>query len=574
MIRTALKNASNRVDRYLAQLDAPTSRASFEKLAQGRWKPALLLIGACLMLYLPGIASIPPLDRDEPRYIQASRQMVETGDYTRIYFQDKFRNKKPVGIYWLQAGTVNLLGGERVKDLVWPYRLPSLVCAIGSVLLIFRIGTRLIGKPQALMAALLFAATPLLLAIARFGTTDSTLLFCTTLTQYNLIQIYLDNRAGRAPRLLNALLFWGAMGAGILVKGPITPLIALLTGASLAIVDRNPHALKGLRPALGIPLLLTMVLPWLISIQAATDGAFLHDSLGGDFGKKLVSGQESHGAPPGFYTVLMAVTCWPSSLLIVPAMLSAWRNREKSAMAVIGLCWVVPYLVLLELVPTKLPHYILSAYPPIVLLVTQLAWKNTPEMIGARFWKGLHWLYQRVWTLVFPLAAILMLLCVVPSRHHVLPIPAAVVLAFGAMAVAKLRRRSTLLALVGSIPLLVLISVVLFGVIAPRLDPLWVSRSAAKAFRQLQREQPSRVLYSVGYSEPSLVFLAGTQTKLCGADLIVADYGTNMVALLPDALAEELPVELVKTNTIRGINYSKGKVVKGGIYIHPAAAHE
>lgn len=574
MIRDTLKKISQRMDRFLARFDAPSIRATFEKLAEGRWKPELLLAGVCLLLYLPGIASIPPLDRDEPRYIQASRQMVETGDYTRIYFQDHFRNKKPVGIYWLQAGTVNLLGGEKVKDLVWPYRLPSLLCAIGSVLLVFRIGTRLIGRPQGLMAGLLFAATPLLLAIARFGTTDSSLLFCTTLMQYNLIQIYLDNREKRTPRLPNALLFWGAMGAGVLVKGPITPLIALLTGVSLAIVDRNPRALKGLRPWLGIPLLLAIVLPWLISIQIATDGAFLRDSLGGDFGKKLVSGQESHGAPPGFYTLLMAVTCWPSSLLIVPAMLAAWRERKQSALAAICFCWVVPYLVLLELVPTKLPHYILSAYPPLVLLATRFAWAESREVLGAKFWKGLHWLYRTVWTLVFPLAAVVMLLCAVPSRHPLLPILAAAILALGAVAVSRLRKRSALLALAGSIPLLAFMAVVLFGLVAPRLDPIWVSRSAANAFRRLQREQPSRILYSVGYSEPSLVFLAGTPTKLCGADTVVAEYGTNMVALLPDAVADILPVDLVRIAPVRGINYSKGKFVESGLYIPKAAFHE
>ncbi|MCF7816905.1 MAG: glycosyltransferase family 39 protein [Kiritimatiellales bacterium] len=574
MIRDAFQRFSLRMDLLLARFDAHTIRASFEKLAQGRWKPELLLVAVCLLLYLPGIASIPPLDRDEPRYIQASRQMVETGDYTRIYFQDHFRNKKPVGIYWLQAGTVNLLGGEKVKDLVWPYRLPSLLCAIGSVMLVFRIGTRLIGKPQGLMAGLLFAATPLLLAIARFGTTDSTLLFFTTLTQYNLIQIYLDNREKRTPKLFNAVLFWVAMGAGVLVKGPITPLIALLTGVSLAIVDRNPRALKGLRPWLGVPLLLAIVLPWLISIQIATDGAFLRDSLGGDFGKKLVSGQESHGAPPGFYTLLMAVTCWPSSLLIVPAMLAAWRTRRQTATAAICFCWVVPYLVLLELVPTKLPHYILSAYPPLVLLATQFAWMENREVLNKKIWKGLHWLYRTVWALVFPLTAVVMLLCAVPSRHHLLPIPAAAVLALGAVAVARLRKRSALLALAGSIPLLAFMAVVLFGLVAPRLDPIWVIRSAADAFRQLQREQPSRTLYSVGYSEPSLVFLAGTQTKLCGMDMIAAEYGTNMVALLPDAVANELPAELEKVATIHGINYSKGKFVESGLYIPKADGHE
>ena len=73
------------------------------------WRPYALLAALCLLLYLPGIASIPPLDRDEARFAQATRQMLETGDFLRIRFQDEPRNKKPAGIYWLQAASVDLL---------------------------------------------------------------------------------------------------------------------------------------------------------------------------------------------------------------------------------------------------------------------------------------------------------------------------------------------------------------------------------------------------------------------------------------------------------------------------------
>jgi len=70
------------------------------------WRPYALLAALCFALYLPGIAAIPPLDRDEARFAQASRQMLETGDFLRIRFQDEARNKKPAGIYWLQAASV------------------------------------------------------------------------------------------------------------------------------------------------------------------------------------------------------------------------------------------------------------------------------------------------------------------------------------------------------------------------------------------------------------------------------------------------------------------------------------
>jgi len=62
---------------------------------------AVLLV-ASLLAFLPGFFQIPPTDRDEARFAQATKQMLETGEYVDIRFQDEVRYKKPVGIYWLQ----------------------------------------------------------------------------------------------------------------------------------------------------------------------------------------------------------------------------------------------------------------------------------------------------------------------------------------------------------------------------------------------------------------------------------------------------------------------------------------
>jgi hypothetical protein len=562
-----LQKFSNQVDRWLARVDAPSVRRTFEAVCVTKWKPILLLAGVCLLLYLPGISSIPPLDRDEPRYIQASKQMVESGDYTRIYFQENFRNNKPVGIYWLQAATVNLLGGAKVKDMVWPYRLPSLLCAIGSILLMFRLGGQLIGRPQALLAALLFASAPLMLAVAHAGTTDSALLFFTTLSQYNLIQIYLANRNRQRPGISNAVFFWVALGAGILIKGPITPLVALLTSVSLMVIDRNIRAFKGLRAWFGIPLLIAIVLPWIISIQLATGGAFLRESLGGDFGKKLISVQESHGSPPGFYTLLMAATCWPASLLAIPALLNAWRNRRTSISAAVCFCWIGPYLLLLECVPTKLPHYILSAYPPLVLLCIQFAWNETPVRMLNKFWRVLDKIYRFVWILVLPLLVPVVAASAAISSLPAVPVLIALLLATGVFAVFRLRRRGALCLLTGCTALLLAASPLIFGVIAPSLTPLWVSRTAAEAFNQVRRVQPESRLYVVGYHEPSLVFLTETGIKLCDLPVIETEYSPEMVALIPIKVAGQVTVPLKQVGAVRGINYSKGKIVNLGLYV-------
>src|SRR5437763_3865650 len=110
------------------------------------WRPYALLAALCVALYLPGSAAIPPLDRDEARFAQASRQMLETGDFLRIRFQDEARNKKPAGIYWLQAAAVATLSTPE-SAAIWPYRLPSLVGATIAVALICFFGVRLFARP-------------------------------------------------------------------------------------------------------------------------------------------------------------------------------------------------------------------------------------------------------------------------------------------------------------------------------------------------------------------------------------------------------------------------------------------
>src|ERR1700726_2917523 len=125
------KNRVNPGSRLVGVLDFVT----------GSHTRAVAFLTLCgLLLFLPGFFNIPPIDRDEARFAQATKQMVETGDYVDIRFQDEVRYKKPVGIYWLQAGVVTAaraLGFPHPLTTIWLYRIPSLIGAIGAVLLTY-----------------------------------------------------------------------------------------------------------------------------------------------------------------------------------------------------------------------------------------------------------------------------------------------------------------------------------------------------------------------------------------------------------------------------------------------------
>src|SRR5579864_6887538 len=339
------------------------------------WRPYALLAALCLALYLPGMTAIPVLDRDEARFAQATRQMLETGDFLHIRFRDEARNQKPAGIYWLQAASVSVFSNPE-STAIWPYRLPSLIGASLAVLLTFGLGRTLLSEtPQgdatassaALTAAILLATSLGTMAEAHVAKTDATLLAAIVAGQMALGLSYVRAHRGKPVGAGIAAVFWIAEIAAILLKGPIGPVLALTTAATLSIADRDMAWLRALRPLAGLIVTALVVAPWLIAIERATEGRFLVDSLGHDLLAKLLSGQESHGAPPFYYLALTMITFWPGSFCLAPALVRGWQRHEQPLVRFL-LAWIVPAWVAMELIPTKLPHYVLPLYPALALL--------------------------------------------------------------------------------------------------------------------------------------------------------------------------------------------------------------
>jgi len=305
---------------------------ALDRLAAGL-RPYLLLALLTLAMALPGIASIPPLDRDESRFAVASREMIETEDFVTVRFQDEIRAKKPPLINWLQAETAELTG--HVDD-IWAYRIPSVIGILAAVLATFYFGRAMLGAPAALIAAALLAVTPLAASEAHQAKTDALLLACVVIAQGALARFYLAERRGETkPGWGTALAFWLAQAAAILIKGPILPMVSALTIITLIAADRRaPRAwawLKGLRPLPGVALVIILVAPWAIAVSLATRGQFIAQAVGNDLVSKLIGGQEAHAAAPGTYLLLATATLWPGSIFILPGLVRAVGARADPA---------------------------------------------------------------------------------------------------------------------------------------------------------------------------------------------------------------------------------------------------
>jgi 4-amino-4-deoxy-L-arabinose transferase-like glycosyltransferase len=470
-----------------------------------------LLVLLSLGCFLPGFVSLQPMDRDEPRYAQATKQMLEARDFVDIRFQDEARHKKPVGIYWMQSAAVALgeaLGVPEARTTVALYRIPSLLGALATVLLTYWAGLAFTTRRGAFAAAVLMGASVLLMVEAHLAKTDAVLAACTTGVMGGLARAFLRRGAGDLSRP-TLIVFWAGMAVGILVKGPLVLLFAGTAALLLSWRERSTRWLLALRPKQGLVATLVLVLPWFVAIAVKSGGSFFAASVGQDMLGKVGSGQENHWAPPGFYALAFFGTFWPGAILAAIAVPFCWAKRREDKVA-FALAWVLPSWILFEAIPTKLPHYVLPLYPAIAILTAMAILHGAvrPERRGARV--------STVLIPAIPAALTATLVFAGLTLDDVVPFTALpVLLAATFLAYAAWRSfgrgrigRSLALAAVAS-PLL---ATGVLGLAQNDLRSLKLSPRLAEVVRGASCEEPQ--VGSLGYREPSLVFLVETGLEL------------------------------------------------------------
>ncbi len=540
----------------------------------GRLRPGpyFFLVLLCLFSCMPGLFTLPPIDRDEARFAQATSQMLETGDFVQIRFQDEPRNKKPIAIYWLQAASAALWETAQFRK-IWPYRLPSILGAIISVLLTFALGKRLFGERAGLLGAAFCASSILLVVEAHLATTDAGLLATIVAAQGALSRFYIRGN-NDSPGVGVFLTFWTAQAIGILVKGPVTPVISLLTIGCLTAADRDTAWLRGMKPLRGLAIVAVIASPWAIAIALATGSAFFRQSLGGDMLAKVASGQESHGFLPGYYLLIMPLTLWPASALAGVSVFRAWQSRSAAAVR-FCLAWIIPAWILFELVPTKLPHYVLPIYPALCLLVAHSiisSEEGKAREFDSRFVKAGFVSCQ----LVIVLLGLGALALPWFLEHRFVPLglfPAVAAVVAAGLSSWKFFKRQYVHAAAVAIAATVLVLAPSLQWILPNLDWLWLSRTVANAAKQ--RACDNVMLCSSGYHEPSLVFLLGTRTLLTspGGAAICLRNNPGAMALVDDSQdgafkreTKNLGVQVKLGGSFYGFNYSNGKAMLLRLY--------
>ncbi len=509
-----------------------------------------------LLLFLPGLMSLPPLDRDEPRYAQASKQMLSSGNFHDITFQQETRYKKPIGIYWLQSLSNATLGAPPY-DVIWPYRLPSLLGGILALLFTAWGVGRIMEDRTGALAALILGCSLIVVFESHIAKTDAALLACITGAQFILLQAYRCNISASA-----AYSFWLLQAAAILIKGPIAPLFSLLTVATLGIVDHRIGWLKALRPRSGALLCAMLVLPWLVVIGLSSEGRFYQEAVGHDFFGKLFSGQDRRALPPGYHTLLLFPLFLPHITLILAGIVHLWCQRREPVARFL-LAWIVPGWLLYELVATKLPHYVLPCYPALACAAAMVLEAGLPPQ-------------SRLWRLVVRLQAIMLYaiallsmaaawwLDATPILLTIAGIAALVLFWQQARRFWQQPRASCLAGTVAA----TLIFISSYNSLLPAISSFWLTPQISTAYFAARPCLFLSHLVTEGYNEPSIVFAAGTDMIFangggfaarllagdrCAVVVVRDDLAAGFLADMASLVARADP-----SGSLRGYNYNGG----------------
>ena len=372
-------------------------------------KYATLFFG-CLLFHIVGTWNLPLIDRDEPRFAEASREMIERGDYIVPYFNNQLRLDKPPLTYWAQTLSYCVFGENDFAA-----RFPSAIAAALTALVIFIWGTRLRGKELGWRAAIIFTLSLQTFIHAKAAVADMWLVLFVTLAHLSGSETFQHSRRNQGAAISSPpwaiwrspfLVFYLSLALGFLAKGPIawTP---LLTVGALIISTRDWQLVRSFKFLRGLLLTLAVIALWGIPALIETHGEFFRIGIGRHVIGRSLATMEGHGADTfgmyllllPFYFVTIFISFFPWSIKLPWLVQRLWRER-RAGIADPSANKIDAYLVtgtavifiIFTLIKTKLPHYTLPAFPLLALLLAR-HWlgdtlSHAPNASGAKSRSG------------------------------------------------------------------------------------------------------------------------------------------------------------------------------------------
>jgi 4-amino-4-deoxy-L-arabinose transferase-like glycosyltransferase len=337
------------------------------------------LFCGCLLFHLAGTWALPLVDRDEPRFAEASREMIERGDYVVPYFNNRYRFDKPPLTYWFQVASFRAFG-----ENPFAARFPSAVAAALTAVAIYAFGRRLDLSREGFWAAIIFTLCLQTFVHAKAAVADMWLVLFMTLAHWAGYELLRDRFGGTwrsvvlRPRNLCRWwwMFYLSLAFAFLAKGPIG-WMPLGTVTVMQFLRPGPLFARRFLFVRGSLLMLALVALWGVPALLRTHGEFLAVGIGRHVVGRSFGTMQGHGGSSipaallflPFYFLTVFITFAPWSLRIPWLTRRLWKNRDALDLYLIaGIAGIV---VIFTIVKTKLPHYILPAFPLLALLLAR-----------------------------------------------------------------------------------------------------------------------------------------------------------------------------------------------------------
>jgi 4-amino-4-deoxy-L-arabinose transferase-like glycosyltransferase len=531
----------------------------------------IFVIIAAAALYLVGNDTVGLWDRDEPRYAQTSKQMLQRDppDWVVPRLLDKVRTAKPIFIYWTQAAAMWATGstGE------FAARLPSAVAMLITLTILGIAVGRAIGWRRALWTVFILSTAGLVIAAAKMCITDSVLLLWITIAQLALFAIYQGNRSWSVT-----LILWIAIGLAILTKGPVVLGVQITTIIVLAALDVGKQWKTGVawknairwwwqtRPLIGILITVAVAGPWVYLLHQR-EPTFIPTALKHDVLARSAKPLEGHSGPPGYYLLTIWATFFPWSVMLPAAIPWAIRNRRLAPLR-FSLAAIIGPWILWELIKTKLAHYVLPTFPFLAFI--------TADMLVRAIRGQIPDLRRTATVVVMGIWAVIVLgLAFVPwlaSRQFDFPRVGATLFSIVGVVYALVvfilwaRRRVAAASAAMGVGMIAVISI-LYAFYLPNAQFLWMPQRISAVLHEYGATTPGDVIM-LDYDEDSLPYYQGGTIRARRHDYFTTEPEQNWVrwVIMTDQLWAKLP-ENVKAryetiSTIRGLNYAKRSTIQ------------
>jgi len=513
-------------------------------------------------------------DRDEPRFAQATVEMIESGNWLFPTFDGNLRPDKPILIYWLMSVPVRLFGPSE-----WAFRFPSALGIGIATFATFIAARRLVSQRAALLAMLILAASPLTMMMGTAATADGWLLCMITAAIAAFICL-LDARTMTA-RISCLVMLSIFTGLAQLTKGPVA--LAVVGFASLGTIlfawRSLPRHRKLLFPVVAaFAASVGIFLLWALQANAATQGEFAQQGLGKHVLSRVLAPMEGHGGNffvslPYYIPVLIA-GFFPWIALLPASVHALWRNTngekatvQSTLLRKLVIAWCVPTFVVMSLVATKLPHYVLPIWPALAIVVARSV-VDVPQQLHA------GWLKPGKILLLISGAIGCAGLLIAPFALNLKGLfwgctaAAIVIAATTGIAAWCIRRNKLSRACITMLAGLLITQAILAFIALPGFERHKLATPIASTIRQqVPADVPVR---SVRFGEPTLIFyLWPARVEMTGSveaiDSFAAERGTMVLVARRDDIEKSALHELIGSDRYRrigekwGYNYSSGR---------------